>query len=137
MAFSWLSWPAAVLIANAIGLAFILGNILDQVNAFMSFGSILTISWCMLLITDYYIVRGFMKIGSRGVPLSSVEDVNWRGVATLLVTSVVNMALYSAGVVSVPFFTTAPMTVALYLILSVAFRDKVRAREAERLARCE
>ena len=132
-----LSWPAAVLIANAIGLAFILGNILDQVNAFMSFGSILTISWCMLLITDYYIVRGFMKIGSRGVPLSSVEDVNWRGVATLLVTSVVNRVLYSAGVVSVPFFTSAPMTVALYLILSVAFRDKVRAREAERLTRCE
>ena len=29
--------------ANAIGLAFILGNILDQVNAFMSYGSILTI----------------------------------------------------------------------------------------------
>lgn len=71
-----LSWPVAVVIANAIGLAFILGNILDQVNAFMSFGSILTISWCMLLITDYYIVRGPLKIGSRGVPLASVEIVN-------------------------------------------------------------
>ena len=33
-----LAWPVAVIIANAIGLAFILGNILDQVNAFMSYG---------------------------------------------------------------------------------------------------
>ncbi len=131
-----LSWPAAVVVANAIGLAFILGNILDQVNAFMSFGSILTISWCMLLITDYYIVRGPMKIGSRGVPLSSVESVNWRGVVTLGVTSIVNMVLYSTGVVSVPFLTTAPMTVVLYLVLSWAMRDKVRAAEAERLAAC-
>ena len=37
-----LPWAAAVVGANAIGLAFILGNILDQVNAFMSYGSILT-----------------------------------------------------------------------------------------------
>ena len=30
-----LAWPVAVIIANLIGLAFILGNILDQVNAFI------------------------------------------------------------------------------------------------------
>ena len=128
-----LSWPVAVVIANAIGLAFILGNILDQVNAFMSFGSILTISWCMLLITDYYIVRGPLKIGSRGVPLASVEIVNWRGVVTLAVTSVANMVLYSAGIVSVPFLTTAPMTVALYLVLSLVFKTRVRENEKARL----
>ena len=128
-----LSWPVAVVIANAIGLAFILGNILDQVNAFMSFGSILTISWCMLLITDYYIVRGPLKIGSRGVPLSSVEAVNWRGVVTLAATSVVNMVLYSAGIVSIPFLTTAPMTVALYLVLSLVFKTRVRENEKARL----
>ena len=128
-----LSWPVAVVIANAIGLAFILGNILDQVNAFMSFGSILTISWCMLLITDYYIARGPLKIGSRGVPLASVETVNWRGVVTLAVTSVVNMVLYSAGIVSVPFLTTAPMTVALYLVLSLVFKTRVRENEKARL----
>ena len=127
-----LFWPVAV-IANAIGLAFILGNILDQVNAFMSFGSILTISWCMLHITDYYIVRGPLKIGSRGVPLASVETVNWRGVVTLAVTSVVNMVLYSAGIVSVPFLTTAPMTVALYLVLSLVFKTRVRENEKARL----
>ena len=48
-----ISWTVAVIVANLIGLVFIFGNILDQVNAFMSYGSILTSSWCVLLITDY------------------------------------------------------------------------------------
>ena len=93
---------------------FILGGILDQVNAFMSFGSILTISWCVLLVTDYYLVRGPMRIGSRGLPLDQVESVNWRGVATIAVVSAVNGVLYATGAVAVPFVTTAPMTCLLY-----------------------
>lgn len=129
-----LKWPVAVLTANAVGLAFILGGILDQVNAFMSFGSILTIGWCVLLITDYYVVRGPMRIGSRGVGLDAVEDVNWRGVATLALVSVVNGALYATGAVTVPFLTTAPMTFLAYVGLSWLMRDRVRAADAERRA---
>ena len=78
-------------------------------------------------------MRGPLKIGSRGVPLASVETVNWRGVVTLAVTSVANMVLYSAGIVSVPFLTTAPMTVALYLVLSLVFKTRVRENEKARL----
>lgn len=132
-----LRWPVAVVIANIIGFAFIMGGILDQVNAFMSFGSILTISWCVLLITDYYLVRGPMKIGTRGIPLSAVEKVNWRGVITLVVTTVVCGALYATMIVPIPFLLVVPMTVVLYVVLSWAMRDKVRADEAERLARVE
>lgn len=128
-----LRWPLAVVIANVIGFAFIMGGILDQVNAFMSFGSILTISWCVLLITDYYLVRGPMKIGTRGIPLSAVEKVNWRGVITLVVTSVVCGVLYATGIVQIPFLLVVPMTIVLYVALSWALRDKVRADEAERL----
>ena len=127
-----LSWPAAVVVANAIGLLFILGGILDQVNAFMSFGSILTISWCVLLVTDYHLVRGPMRIGSRGLPLDQVESVNWRGVATIAVVSAVNGVLYATGAVAVPFVTTAPMTAALYVALSWLARGRVRARESAR-----
>ena len=127
-----LSWPAAVVVANAIGLLFILGGILDQVNAFMSFGSILTISWCVLLVTDYYLVRGRLHIGSRGLPLDQVESVNWRGVATIAVVSAVNGVLYATGAVAVPFVTTAPMTAALYVALSWLARGRVRARESAR-----
>lgn len=132
-----LRWPVAVVIANIIGFAFIMGGILDQVNAFMSFGSILTISWCVLLITDYYLVRGPMKIGTRGIPLSAVEKVNWRGVITLAVTSVVCGVLYTTMIVPIPFLLVVPMTVVLYVVLSWVMRDKVRADEAERLARVE
>lgn len=128
-------WPVAVVIANLIGFAFIMGGILDQVNAFMSFGSILTISWCVLLITDYYLVRGPMKIGTRGIPLSATETVNWRGVITLAVVTVVNGVLYAFMIVPIPFLTTVPMTVGLYVLLSWLTRDKVRADEARRIAK--
>lgn len=129
-----ISWVAAVLIANVIGLAFILGGILDQVNAFMSYGSILTISWCMLLITDYYIVRGKMGIGRRGIDVHAREkDVNWRGVATLLVVGSVGSVLYYQGIVTVPFLVVAPATMVVYIAVSWLARDKVRVEEASRL----
>lgn len=128
------SWPFAVVIANLIGLAFIMADILDQVNAFMSIGSILTISWCVLLITDYYLVRGVMKIGSYSITLRTVEQVNWRGVVTLATVTVVNAALYTAGVLPIPFLTTVPMTVGLYVLLSWLMRDRVRAADIARVA---
>ncbi len=122
------SWVAAVIIANAIGLAFILGGILEQINAFMSYGSILTTSWCFLLITDYYIVRGKMNIGQRGIDMSNQEyAVNWRGVSTLIVVTVIGSVLYVTGIVSVPFLVVAPSTVALYILISYLLRDKVRS----------
>lgn len=122
------SWAVAVVIANAIGLAFILGGILEQINAFMSYGSILTTSWCMLLITDYYIVRGKMAIGSRGVDLDAAEHaVNWRGVGTLLAATAAGSVLYATGVVSVPFLVVAPLTMALYIAVSYVLRDRVRS----------
>lgn len=121
-----ISWVAAVIIANLIGLAFILGNILDQVNAFMSYGSILTSSWCILLITDYYIVRGKMGIGSRDITIGGVEQsVNWRGVGTLAVVTVIGSALYATGILAVPFLLVAPLSMVLYIAVSWVCRDKV------------
>ncbi|MEE8722392.1 MAG: hypothetical protein SOI38_05330 [Eggerthellaceae bacterium] len=132
-----LPWPVAVVIANAVGLVFIFGNILDKVNAFMSVGSILTMSWCFLLITDYYLVRGVMHIGSRGiVSLKHIEAVNWRGVVTIAVTTVVCTVLYTAKILMIPLLLAAPLTMGLYIMLSVAFRDQVRARDAQMRA-CE
>ena len=123
-----LAWPVAVIIANAIGLAFILGNILDQVNAFMSYGSILTSSWCILLITDYYIVRGKMGIGAREIVVSAQErTVNWRGVGTLVAVSVVASVLYATGILQIPFLLVAPASMVIYILVSWLLRDKVRS----------
>lgn len=123
-----LAWPVAVIIANAIGLAFILGNILDQVNAFMSYGSILTSSWCILLITDYYIVRGKMGIGAREIDVSAQErTVNWRGVGTLVAVSVVASVLYATGILQIPFLLVAPASMVIYILVSWLLREKVRS----------
>ena len=125
-----LPWAAAVIGANAIGLAFILGNILDQVNAFMSYGSILTSSWCVLLITDYYLVRGKMGIGAVGIDLDAPEhEVNWRGVGTIAAVGLLGSVLYATGTVAVPFLVVAPLTVLVYVAASWLVRDKVRAGE--------
>ena len=124
-----LKWPTAVIAVNLIGLV-IFGNILDRVNAFMGIGSILTMSWCFLLITDYYIVRGGLKIGTRGiVSLKYIEAVNWRGVATIVIVTLVAGTLYATGNLAVPFLLVAPMTVALYTGLSLVFRKRVIARD--------
>lgn len=125
-----LPWAAAVVGANAIGLAFILGNILDQVNAFMSYGSILTSSWCILLITDYYIVRGKMGIGKVGIDMEAPEKaVHWRGVGTIAFVTVVGSVLYATGMVGVPFLVVAPLTMVVYIAVSWLLRDKVRSGE--------
>lgn len=125
-----LKWPAAVVAVNLIGLVFIFGNILDRVNAFMGIGSILTMSWCFLLITDYYIVRGGLKIGTRGiVSLKYIEAVNWRGVSTIVIVTLVAGTLYATGNLAVPFLLVAPMTVALYTALSLVFRKRVVAKD--------
>lgn len=126
-----LKWPIAVVIANAIGLLFIFGNILDKVNAFMGYGSILTMSWCFLLIADYYIVRGPMHIGSRGIcSLDHIKAVNWRGVSTLVVTTIVCGVLYSTQTLMIPLLVAAPMTMGHYIVLSYIVKDKVRAQDA-------
>ena len=123
-----LAWPVAVIIANAIGLAFILGNILDQVNAFMSYGSILTSSWCILLITDYYIVRGKMGIGAQGIDLGAREHtVNWCGVGTLVAVSAVASVLYATNILQIPFLLVAPASMVIYILVSWLLRDKVRS----------
>ena len=123
-----LPWVAAVIGANLVGLVFILGGILEQINAFMSYGSILTTSWCILLITDYYIVRGKMGIGVRGIDMERIEHaVHWRGVGTLLVATVAGSVLYATGIVEVPFLVVAPLTMVIYILVSWLLREKVRS----------
>lgn len=121
-----LKWPMAVVGVNLIGVVFIFWGILDRVNTFMSYGSMLTMSWCFLLLTDYYVVRGWLRIGSRGiVSLKHIEAVNWRGVTTMVLVTVIGGYLYSAGLVAVPFLVVAPLTVVTYLAMTFIFKEQV------------
>ncbi len=125
-----LKWPVAVVLTNAIGLIFIVADILDKVNSFMSMGSILTMSWGFLLITDYYIVRGRMHIGSKGiVSLRYIPAVNWRGLVTISTSAAVGCFLYFNGIVSVPVLVVAPLTMLMYITLSLVFKKQVLAKD--------
>ena len=127
-----LKWPVAVVLTNAIGLFFIFGNILDKVNSFMSMGSILTMSWGFLLITDYYIVRGRMKIGSKGiVSLKYIPAVNWRGIVTITISAIVGCYVYFNGIISVPVLVVAPLTMAMYIVLSLVFKKQALAKDTK------
>lgn len=127
-----LKWPVAVVITNAVGLLFIFANILDQVNSFMSIGSILTMSWGFALITDYYIVRGKMHIGTRGiVSLKHIPAVNWRGIITIALVSAIGCYLYFSNLVTVPVIVVAPLSVILYIALSLAMKDKIIAQDVQ------
>lgn len=127
-----LKWPVAVVLVNLISLVFIFGNILDRVNSFMSVGSILTMSWCFMLITDYYIIRGPLKIGTKGiVSLEHIPAVNWRGVITIIISTAAGAALYFTGHVQVPFLVVAPLTICLYIALSLIFKKQVLAKDSE------
>lgn len=126
-----LKWPVAVVLTNAVGLIFIFGNILDKVNSFMSVGSILTMSWGFLLITDYYIVRGRMHIGSKGiVSLKYIPAVNWRGIVTIAVSAIVGCLVYFNGLVSVPVLVVAPLTMGLHILLSLLFKKQALAKDS-------
>lgn len=121
-----LPWPAAVVLVNLVGVFFIFGDILEKVNSFMGIGSILTMSWCFMLITDYYIVRGKLGIGSIGiVSLKYIGAVNWRGVSTIILVTVVAGSLYLNGNLDVPFLLVAPMTMIVYLGLSLIIKKRV------------
>lgn len=124
-----LKWSTSVIITNCIGLIFIFGGILDKINMFMSFGSILTISWCTLMIVDYYIVRGILKIGKQGISsLEEIEDINWRGVSTIFITTITNAILYSADLILIPFILVVPMTAILYISFSIIWRKRVSTK---------
>lgn len=125
-----LKWPVAVILTNAVGLLFIFANILDQVNSFMSIGSILTMSWGFTLIADYYIVRGKMHIGTRGIiSLKHIPAVNWRGIVTITIVSIIGCYLYFSNLVTVPVIVVAPLSVILYIVLSLLFKDKIIAQD--------
>ena len=94
----------------------------------MSYGSILTSSWCILLITDYYIVRGKMGIGAQSIDLGAKErTVNWRGVGTLIVVSAVASVLYATNILQIPLLLVAPASMVIYILVSWLLRDKVRS----------
>lgn len=119
-AFNWRPGRAVmVVLANIISLIFIFGNILHYIEAFLTIGSVLLCVWVTIVLTDYYVVRGTLKFGQKGiVNLDDIPAVNWIGLLTLVVSTFTGMAFYQQNWFQVPFIISTVCAFVLYLGLN-------------------
>lgn len=119
-AFNWKPGrPTMVIIANIISLIFIFGNILHYTEEFFTLGSVLMGVWVIIVLTDYYICRGIMKRGTRGIEnLESLPAFNWNGICTLIVSTVIGMIGHQMGWFPIPFIISTLLAFFMYLTIS-------------------
>ncbi len=70
-----------ILLANALALLFLVGDILVWFNAFLVILGILTTSFAGIMLADYFIARPLLK--QQDIARHGAEAVNWAGVVTL------------------------------------------------------
>ena len=118
--FNWKPGRALMVVfANIISLVFIFGNILHYIAAFLTLGSVLLGVWSTIVIIDYYIIRGKMNRGEQGIKsLESLPAFNWRGILTLLISTIIGMFTYYVNWFPVPFVVSALIAVVMYISLS-------------------
>ncbi len=123
-----------VILGNIIGLLMVAGGILGLLQTYLGLLGILTTSFCGIMIADYYIVRRFA--GDRTRSSDTVDSVNWAGVISIILASVVSFVLAQAGVFMLGFLLALAMTLILYPVLRMwvlkpgAFTSQVSTRQA-------
>lgn len=101
---------AMVIFGNVLALLMIAAGILEQFAAWIAWLGCMTMALCGVMIADYYLVR-------RQRPPTQVENCNWAGVITLMVSSAVGIALIHSQVFPCGFLVTLVMTFLLYPLL--------------------
>lgn len=119
--FNWRPGRAVmVVLANIISLLFIFGNILHYIEAFLTLGSVLLCVWVTIVLTDYYIIRGKMKIGKQGIEnLADIPAVNWNGLITLVISTVIGMTFYQLNWFGIPVVISVPFAFGLYAVVGL------------------
>lgn len=123
-----------VILGNVIGLLMVLGGILGLLQTYLGLLGILTTSFCGIMIADYYIVRRFAA--ESDVSSESVDSVNWAGVLSILLASVISFVLAQTKVFLLGFLLALVITLVLYPILRMwvlrpgMFTTQVSARSA-------
>lgn len=131
--FNWRPGRAVmVVLANIISLIFIFGNILHYIEAFLTFGSVLLCVWVTIVLTDYYFIRGKLRAGKQGIEnLKDIPAFNWKGLSTLIVSTVVGMVFYQWGWFGIPFLISTPIAFVLYTVLSLLKLQSSVAQEKQ------
>lgn len=132
MAFNWRPGRVyMVVIANIIGLIFIFGGVLTLIQEFLALGSLITGVWAAMLVTDYWLVRGAMKLAPQHIrSVDNLHQVNWPGVVSFIVSIAIAWWLSVSNIWPVPFMVGVPLSVILYVVLSVATQGRY-SREVE------
>ncbi|MER5621255.1 hypothetical protein ABT061_09455 [Streptosporangium sp. NPDC002544] len=99
-----------VLVANALALIAVWGDILSLLGQLLGALGIATCSLSALLITDFQLTRGRRSGGL-------VERFNWAGIIALVVGFGVSYYLFTTGVFQLGFLVTLVLTPAIYLAL--------------------
>jgi cytosine permease len=105
---------AMVILGNLIGLAMIALSILDKVLAWLGILSIITTGFAALMVADYYLVRPRIEMEH-----AEVDAVNWAGVITIVVASVVSYVLQDRHIFRLGFLLALVITLILYPLLRV------------------
>jgi len=103
-----------VIVANIIGCIMLVGSILEWFNSFLTVLGVLTTCFAGIMISDYFIVKRTMR--ARGQAETSVPDINWAGIITLVVAFVLSHYVLNKYI-HIEFFTSLPICIILYPIL--------------------
>ncbi|MFJ8604995.1 purine-cytosine permease family protein [Streptomyces shenzhenensis] len=107
--------PARVLmvvLGNAIALIMVFAGILDVLNAWLGILGVITTALIGVIIADFYIVRR-----SRRADPQTAENVNWAGVLTVTVATVLGEVLQETGVFSLGFLVSLFAGLLIYPVL--------------------
>lgn len=103
-----------ILLANALALLFLVGDILIWFNAFLVILGILTTSFAGIMLADYFIARPILN--QRDLERYGAEAVNWAGVITLCAAYVLSRHVLK-GVFPVEALTAILVSLFLYPVL--------------------
>lgn len=102
-----------VVLGNIFALFMIAGGILGQFVAWLSYLGCMTMSLCGVMLADYYFVRK----GQFSLQTAKVENCNWAGVLTLVITSGIGIALIATKTFELGFFVTLATSLLFYPVL--------------------
>ncbi|MEU9094983.1 purine-cytosine permease family protein [Streptomyces sp. NPDC087901] len=104
---------AMVVAGNIIALVMIGAGILEKFSTYLAYLGAMTLGMCGVMIADYYLVRRarYDRATHR------VENWNWAGVTTLVLSAGVGMVLMATDVSALGFLVSFVAALALYPVL--------------------
>lgn len=108
-----------VLVGNAIALVMIAAGILPHFSSWLAYLGAMTLALCGVMIADFYLVRG-----QRFEPNTrEVENWNWAGVVTLVVSAAIGSVLLWTETWSLGFLASLVLAIVIYPVARKAIPE--------------